>query len=465
MATLPVFNLKGLNLQLNPLNIQPNEPIRAVNVDSYEFGAKKKRAGYVTYLGTPDGAQVNTLFDWQRNNGTQFWNYRASGSALWYSQQGTGAWTICGNGTITNGSNVCQAVLEDTLIVGDGAGSTRHTTNGTSFTNTTAAPIAVSLAEYHNRIYAAGTALSLFWSTTGTATDWTTDSSSVNIPGAGKLLSNFKANDRMVATKNSGLMFRWDEYNLVDISTNLGPTSFQSIGSIEDYRFYLNRLGMYGYGGVRPEIISNKVQKQIYNDAGEGIAGTVFDNAPGVTHRYDYLLAVGTITDDLTDETISNGIIKYNYQLDEFLNYNFATLPKAWYSYKDASGSQQLIFGDASGQCYTFGGTATTDNGSTIEAILEFVVHFGTLNEKKWNWFRASFNPGCQAKVAIAVTNTFVRGAKKWQDLGDASSGVVEYRFPAGAQGVFLFIKIYEASRNARFTLYGYEIEGDILPR
>src|SRR3990167_6164324 len=268
MATLRIYNISGINLAVQPLLHKEGDLLRSINVESFPIGAKRKRPGYITYLGKANGSQVDGLFNWTRNNGTQFWNYRFSGGLLYSSQQGTGAWTITGNGTFNSAGTITHAVLEDTLCVSDGVGTILTTTNGTSFTAASASPVAVSLEEYHQRIYAAGTASDLFWSNVGTPTDWTNDSSSVLIPGAGKLLSIFKSADRLVATKNSGKMFRWDEFNLIDLSTDLGPTSSSAIGNIEDYRIYPNRRGFYGYGGERPELLSNAIERQIYNDVG-----------------------------------------------------------------------------------------------------------------------------------------------------------------------------------------------------
>ena len=461
-----VYNLSALNLAVSPLLHKPGEMIRCLNVERDVYGAKKKRSGYVTYLGTANGSQVNTLFNFTKNSGTQLWNYRASGDILYYSQQGTGAWTNCGNGTITAGNHVGHAVLEDTLIVGDGAGSTRYTTNGTSFTNATDAPEANHFAEYQNRIWCGGTSSDLYYSTAGTASDWTSDSSSIKIPGAGKINQVFKANDRLVATKNSGLIFRYDGYNLVDLATDLGPSSSYSVAEIEDYRFYLNRLGHFGYGGNRPEIVSNPVEKQIYNDAEGGIVGTVFDNAPGVAHRYDYLCSVGMVTDDLTDEEIADCIQKYDYQADEWSNWKFAHKPTAWCSYKDENGDQKLIFGDANGQCYTQGGTALSDSGEAIETVMEGVLHGGAPElDKKHNYFWAFANPGCQAKIQVALANTFTKGKKKWIDLKQLKDGVMEAKFPSGSRSKLLFWKVYEASKDARFHFYGFTWDFDFIER
>ena len=462
-----VYNLPSLNLKVSPFLTEASV-IRCVNMERDMIGAWKKRPGYTTYLGTANGNAIDSLFTYTQNNGTTFWNYRASGGIVYSSEQGTGAWIITGNGTMTAGTPVMSGVSltsgSNTLMIGDGVLATRHTLTGTSFTDTTSAPIARGFQPYQQRMYTIGTASSMFWSNVGTATDWTNDSSSVEIPGPGRLHTLMKINDRLVPTKNYGNMYRWDGFNMVDMSTNLGPTSPVSIGTTEGFAFWLNRLGEFSYGGDKPEIISNAIERIIYNDAGEGIIGTTFDNAPGIVHRYDYYLSVGTVTDDLTDETLSNAVLSYDFQLNEHRVYSFANRPTAWLSYRDASGDQQLVFG-AGSQVYTFGGTQTTDSGATIESVLEFVIHGGTPGkDKDWKYCTFIFNPGCQAKIQIAAENTFTKGKKKWVDLGSAEDGVVEYK-PSGLTSKLLFVKIYEASRNARFHFYGFSYEANVINR
>jgi len=467
MAELVLNNIGGINLYVNPLARNNNEPIRALNVESNPYGAKSKRSGYITYLGTANGSAVTDLFSFYKNDGTTFWTYRNSGGILYYSSQGTAAWAIAGNGTVTAGNHVSYSVLDDTLIIADGSGSTRHTTDGTAFTNTTGAPIAVSLEQYQNRIYAGGTSSDLFYSAAGNAADWatsgTSDSSSLKIPGGGKLSKIFKQNDRLLACKNTGLMYKWDGYSLVDTATELGPTSPTSVVKIEDYSFWLNRLGIYGFGGARPQLISNAIQPQVYNNKGSGVVGTVFNTAPAVAHRFDYLLAVGSITDDFTDETIGNAIIKYDYQKNEFLNWKFANFPTAWHSYKDANGVQQLIFGDSAGQCYKMAGTSLMDNASAIEVQMEFVLDGAAPHrDKKWDTLWAFFNPGNEAHVSVAMSDTYNRKSLKWWNMGDCTSGVGEFRFPANSRSKYLFVKIYEMSKSANFVFYGFALEAEV---
>lgn len=461
----PYYQTGGINTYVNPL-LQDGALIHAVNVVSFPYGAKTKRGGYSPFLGTPDNAQVNSLLDFHRNDGTTFNLFRASGSVLYQSTQGTGAWTVTGNGTIANGAHFGAAILDNTFIGGDGVGSTRYTTNGTSFTNGSLAPIAAFFEQYQNRVFAAGTASDLFYSTTNDATNWntsgTSDSSSIKIPGAGKLSKIFKTADKLVTTKNSGVMHKYDGYSVIDMCTKYGPSSPYSVAAMEDARFYMNQYGHFLYTGARPQILSNPIQRQFYNVASSGIAGSVFPNIPAECHIYDYVAAVGTIVDDFTSRTISNAIIKYDYQKNEYLNWSFANNPTAWLSFKDTNLAQQLIFGDTSGQCYQMDNTLT-DNGVAITAEMVFLFTLGAPGfEKKWNFWRGFFNPGCEAKVQVACADVLSYANLNWQDIGDVSNGVVEFRFPPASRSKFLFLRIYDSSTNSRFSYYGSEIQAQL---
>lgn len=465
--TREYFNSAGINTYQNPLQLD-GALIHAVNVVSQPYGAKSKRTGYSTFLGTADGSAVNSLFAFPNigNDSTKMNLFRASGSSLYHSVQGTTAWTLSGNGTITAGNHFGAVILDNVLIGGDGAGSTRHSTNGTSFTDTTLAPIAEYFEQFQNRIYAAGTASTLFYSTTNDASNWntsgTSDSSSFEVPGSGKMGKIFKSVDKLIATKSTGIMQKWDGYALIDMATNYGPSSPYSIANSEDFRFFINQYGLYGYGGAKPQLLSNAIQRQFYNNAGSAIAGTAFSTIPAECHIYDYLASVGNLTDDFTQRTITNAIIKYDYQKNEFLNWSFANKPTALLSYTDITNAKQLIFGDSTGQCYKLD-TTTTDNGVAIPCEMVYVFTGGQPEfEKEWHWWRGFFNPGCEAKVQIATSDIFSYSRLRWYDLGDLSNGFVEYRFPPEAnKGRLLFVRIYESSKNSRMTYYGCALSFD----
>lgn len=471
MGKLQAFNIESLNLKVSPFLQGQGQVLRAVNVDRDVLGGWKKRSGYTTFLGTPDNSQVTSLFSWTRNDGTSLYLYRASGSILYHSVAGTGAWTVSPGGTITGGAHFGHTVLDDVLIGGDGTAASRHTTTGTSFSNTSGAPLAEHWEQYQGRVWGArgtatsGTNTDMFYSTVGTASDWTTDSSSIRIPGAGRANTLYKAGDRLVAGKDSGEMYQYDGYILTDLSTNTAPSSPYSIGEMEGYKIYLNRLGVFGHPGGRPDIISNPIERQIYNSAGSGITGTVFDNAPGIQYRYNWYCSVGTITDDLIQETLPDTILKYNFQQDEWSNYRFSDRPTAFGTYQDTNGNEQMIFGDNNGQCYQLSGTTFSDNGKPIESILQGFIHGSTFEEKKWNWITGQFNPGCKAKIQFAISDTFSPRTLNWIDVGDAFDGVVEYRFPSDTRGRFLHWKIYEASTSSRWQFFGWEFDADVIKR
>lgn len=409
------------------------------------------------------------MFQWTNDEGSQSYLYAKRGNVLQYYDvtAGTGDWTTCGNGTFSPTENVGHAVLEDTLIVGDGVGSTRHTTNGTSFTNTPLAPIAAHFEQYQQRVYAAGTANTLFYSTTGDPTNWSSispsDSSSLQIPGEGGIVNVVKIADKLQIHKRGRNIFRFDGYLLEDLATRAAMTSTQSYAKTEDYGFWLTREGIYGSGGERPELISNPVQPWIYNDFGDGINGDTFDFAPAAVHRYDYYIAVGDITDDITHETIHRAVIKYNYQKNLWYIYSLADLPTALTTYQDNQGVSHLIFGDNGGQVYVFGGTAATDDGDPIEAITEMIlVGKDATAFKKWNQYSVMFNFGSKAKVQIGLSDSFRRKSINLIDLGDTSLGAVDFRLPQGSRTKLMYIKTYENSAGPKWTWYGHSVDYDV---
>lgn len=466
-----VLNLGGKQLRVSPFLSNPGDMIRCVNMDTDIIGAKIKRSGYNTFLNTANGSAVLDLFSWTKADGTSTYVYRNSGGRLYYWNAGIGtatSWTVCGGGTITAGNHIGQTVLAETLIVDQAGGTCRSSTTGTSFADVSLAPAGEYLATYQNRVYIGGTLSTLFYSASGSGTDWatsgTSDSSSLTIPGAGKINMVKVVNDRIVTSKTSGIMHRWDGYSLRTLPTNKGISSPYSVANIDDFYFYLNRDGIYAFNGEMPQVLSNAIQSQIYNKTGNGIGGATFDSAPAIMNRYNYLLSVGSVSDNLTNEPITNAVIKYDYQLNQFTDYSFANQPTAWTTYKDNTGNIQVIFGDSSGQCYRLSGTATSDNGTPIETVMEGVLSFDQPEaEKVFKEFWAIASPGCGAKIQVSASETFTSSRRKWVDVGEFKDGVAKLSFPASYTGRLLFWRIYERSVEAPFTIYGFVIDLDIL--
>ncbi len=106
---------------------------------------------------------------------------------------------------------------------------------------------------------------------------------------------------------------------------------------------------------------------------------------------------------------------------------------------------------------------STTDNGAAIESEMVFVFNYKIPGfEKNWRYLRLWFNPGCEAKVQVACTNTYTYQHLIWKEVGDVIDGFVEYRFPPDSRSRFVFMRIYESSKNSQFVYYGSEIQAEI---
>lgn len=497
---LEYFSLTGLDTYTSPMLGKDGVMIHGVNIVTFPLGGISKRPGYTTFLGTFDGSQVNTLLYYPQQSGTQMFLYRASGSQLSYSLQGTGAWTLAANGTITSGNHLGAAILNNIIILGDGAGSTRYTSNGTSFTNATLAPVGQYFAQYGNRIYITdGTSSTLTYSSYGSADNWSitspADSSSFVIPDEGAAGPLFVAGDRLDITKTKGKMFQWDQNSLVDMTTHYGPTMPWAIGRIDSEIFYTNQYGVFMYDGNQRQLISNAVQRQFYNTAGSGMGTAQIgptSSAAGASYIWDYFVTLGTVTDNFTGRQINNAILKYDYQKNTFVDWSFSNTPTAMLSYTDANNQKQLIFGDSTGQCYQLSQTSTSDNGKPIASEAVFLFSYAAQEqqfsqtsassvseisyEKKWNWFRAFLNPGCEINVQFAFSNGLTYQHLRWSEaisttnlvtggIATFADGVLEVRFPNDinnpARSRFLFVRFYENSDNSQWTLYGMAIDAD----
>lgn len=496
------LNPTGLDSFQNWLQVD-GQILHAINVYQPGQGMIAKRPGYGTFLNSL-GAQVNSLFSFPKQDGTTLFLYAAAGSILSVSQQGTANWINAQGstggdigGTITNGNHVGHAILNNVMIVGDGAGSTRHTTNGTQFNNTSLAPIAQHLSQFHNRIYASdGTTSNFTYSSAGSADNWSislpADSSSFTIPDEGAVGKHFVAGDRLVIAKTKGKLFNWDDTTLIDMSSKFGPSSPWSVANIDDTWFYMNQLGIFQTDGANRQLISNSIQNYFYNNQNSGIGTAQMGTAPGQTYFWDYFVAVGTITDPLVGRQINNAVIKYDFIKNHFHAWSLANAPTAMHSYIDTSNQRQFIFGDTTGQVYQLDRTKTSDNGIPIQTELVLLFNYasqqsefsptsasavtGSTWQKKWNYGRFFFQPGDEVNIQYAFSdsltyqhlrwseaiNTKIGGGQFWQ----VSDGVVEIRFPNDSNNLprsrFLFVRIYEDSDNSAWLYRGAQIAAEV---
>jgi len=364
---------------------------------------------------------------------------------------------------------VGHASLDRIMLFGDGVYPTKSF-DGYTFEDVDLAPKGRYFAEFQRSIYIAGSYTSpntVFASSSGEAKNWSTvapnDSVSFDVPGRGVINGLFTSVDRLIITKTSGQMFKYDGYKLYEVTTDLAPTSPYSVDNTEDFWFWLNNLGVYVYNGNRPMINSNPVQDYFYNDSGDNLDSDVLTSAPGVCYRYKFMLPIGDVTDMYGNST-TDAILVYDYPVDEWSVWKFADYPVSFVRHKDSNDIEQLYFADDSGQCYLFGNGETSDNGKPIETIMETFLHFGTPEQvKQAEYFWAFTNPGCEAKIQIATTDSFSNEEKKWEDITQVTGGVNKARLSERAQGRFLFVKVTDSSKDKPYTYYGHVISAENL--
>lgn len=497
---LEFFNIQSVNSYNNPLQYD-GQLIHGNNIQFFPYGAISKRGGYYSILDNPDGAQVNALFAFPFQNGTQLFTYRASGSNLYFSTQGTTNWQQASPGTIANGAYVSSAVFNNILAVGDGNTQLWTSTDGTSFSQPASAPIAQYMTIFHNRLYTAdGTSSNVQYSTANDPTNWTNvgtaDSSFLVTTSPGANQGLFVAGNMLQMTKSKGDMFTWDDTDLTDVSTVYGPTSPRSLAQIDNYWFYVNVLGIFGDDGVNKEVLSNPVQRMFYNRLGVNVSGVNLVNSGnvlGATFLWDYLAVVGNINDDFTGVKLNNAIIKYDYQKNSFCYWTFADFPTAITSYFDIDNHPNLVFGNASGQVFQYDPGRTSDNGNPIdtEAIFLFTyaaqstgfsqtsasMQLGSSYRKYWKWLRLFFNPGCEMNIQFSFSDSLSPQHQIWSEVinmktnakgnyWQEADGSLEIRFPRNngnnePYSRFLFLKIYESSTTSQWSYYGSQIEAD----
>jgi hypothetical protein len=246
------------------------------------------------------------------------------------------------------------------------------------------------------------------------------------------------------------------------MATRLGPSSPYSIGEVEDYRFWMNRLGIFTSNGNKPQLISNPIQRQIFNHSGSGIASDIFDTLPGGVHEYDYKVSIGTVTDDFTGITIPNAVINYDYKHNEFIDYTYYDFPTAYHSFKNASGVQTMIFGNASGQVFQVDDSYHSDNGHPIDGAMMMLLHGNMPHYRKdFEYIEFYVSPGCGASIQYAVVDIpqtgkqwLVQGPTIWHPLGDVHDGFTLFRFPPETRGRLMYIKIFESSKQPPWQIY-----------
>ena len=463
MAKLRVYQFGGVKQKLSPFLHEDGDLLVCENLDNYPTGAKTKRSGYEKFLGTLPST-VSSLFVYPNPSNSNITYYANSGSILYHSLQGTGAWTISGSGTFSGQRPVGYGAMGTVLMAGDGS-VTRHSTNGTSFTDTTLAPAGNKFAEFRQRMFIAdGT--TLYASELGSPTGWslstTNPSYSEPIDGYGVIGAIFSVNDEVVVTKTGGQITHFDGYRKYVSPSNDAPGFFNSVAKLDGVIFYVNPEGACGFATERQKI-SDAIQPLFYNNTGSYPSSEFLRSlAQGVAFNDNYYCYIGTTTSDIYPQTISNCIVKYDMPRNEWSWYKIPTrIYSALYDYtEDGYG---WMFG-GNGQVYRFNPTVTSDDGQAISAQMIGFLHFKEPDrDKRINRIIATASPGCGATFQIAMTDTISLDSLQWIDIGDLYTGTRKFAPDVELRGRFMFYRLYESSTDKPFTFYGFTVDFDYV--
>lgn len=463
MAKLRIYQFGGVKQKVSPFLHEDGDLLVCENLDNYPSGAKTKRSGYEKFLGTLPGT-VSSMFVYPYPTNTNVLYYAYAGSVLHYSEQGTGAWMVAGSGTFSGQRPLGYGAMGTVLMVGDGS-VTRHSTNGTSFTDTTLAPAGDKFAEFRQRMFIAyGTVL--YASELGSPTGWsissTNPSYSEPIEGYGVINSLFSANDELVVTKDSGAIVHFDGYRKYVSPSNDAPGHYTSVANLDGVRFYTNPEGVWGFN-TKPQKVSEPVQPMFYNNSGSAPSESYLrSSSKAVAFKDNYYTYIGTTTSDIYPQTVANCIMKYDLSRNEWSWYK---IPLRTYSmfYDYTQDGYGWMFGNIN-QAYRFSPTATSDDGQAISATMIGFLHFREPDrDKRINRLTASASPGCGATFQIAMSDTLTLDNLMWIDIGDLYSGTRKFIPDLELRGKFMFYKLHESSTDKPFTFYGFTVDFDYV--
>lgn len=373
----------GMHRNVSPLAVLKGEWKKIVNWDISKIGCATKRDGYTYILNTPDASEILTLIPFEVGSYRKLIMINAAGKLYCADPAVDSTWGSAKLTGLSTSGRWGWTVLHDGsgnpyMILGNGI-EVYKTTNGTTFSAVSGAPLAKYWASYQERVYAAGVPADedvLHWCSIGDLTNWSAvapnDSSSLNIDKhSGGTIQNIRAlNDRIVIYKKTR-MKRWDEEYLRTVMSSDGLDAPYSLAEINGMAFSLDRNAIRLYDGNAPQELSSKIEDLIF---GINFGTTNTPRICGEVFKKKYYLSVGTITDE-DGNTISNAWIVYDFNKNAFWLYSLAHQATAMTKLMCSDGVQRLYFGGTAGKVWQmFSGD--TDDGTEIEAYLEGHVFY-----------------------------------------------------------------------------------------
>ena len=369
-----------------------------------------------------------------------------------------------------------SAVLNNKLVLSNGADPMCYTVNGVDYVNIADAPPAPYMKVWKGRLYAGGSILApsrLYYSKSYDPTSWTADST--NVATGGYLDIDPDSNGDIVGVDMEGGRFIVhkqdaayriipDEYGRPNQIIQIGAptTSHWSIARSEKFNvgYYFADEGFFEHNGDVPKLISTPVQ-----DLVEGILATSKISLASHFFNYKFYCTMGasvTESERLGGRTFSNPMFVYDVRLQEIYLYTIADTPSCFNSWADSASVDNMYMGDTLGNTYKWD-NSNVDYDAPIHGEVELYDDDGGAPHinKTYEYIHIETNPGCQSNVFYKLEGD------DWSAVGDVSKGKTVHYFGDEGKGTReMSIKFSDTSTTAPSIFYGYIIvlSGDTVP-
>ena len=359
----------GLNQSADDSLLSVNQSRDAQNVD-VSSGTLKTISGYSKYIATAAPAGITRLMKFYKNNtstgAVTSYLLAATATAIYYW---TGsAWTALATGLTSGDWDYLnyQISSTDVIIMGNGSDVMKKW-DGTTFSNLGGTPpVAKSISLHAERLWATGVKAypnTVYYSDDLNPENWTGGEDAageVYLPtwdggvciGVSNIFSDlviFKTNNifRVVGTYPS-------VYEVKQVYSSVGAIAEKTIVSGNDRAFFLSKDGLYYYNGVSAYPLLGDMAKDVV------INPSYAKNAVSIIHKNVLYCAFPE-----GNSTANNAVFVYDLLAKNLMIWRGLAVTD-FMEYED-----KLLFTNSAGYVYTMDDSATTFDGTNINAYWE----------------------------------------------------------------------------------------------
>jgi len=313
--------------------------------------------------------------------------FNASGDATSVlSKYTSNAWSSAKTG-LTAGAKIRLETLLDTTVAVNGAeaissadGANWVTTGGNLDVGNM--PKGTMVREWQDKIFTAGVSGNpdrLYFSSTPNAgvVSWTVGNGYIDIEpeeGSGGITALNKVPGYLLIFKERSLK-RWDGSSTYPESLiTIGTPSQEAVIQTKQSCYYFNKRGIFETTGGYPRKISRRIQEVI-----DAIPASYYSSVSGWGDGERLFFSIGDIT--WRDLALTNVVIMYNIDSQNWTVLTFPTEFKRWSNYIDANGDEIIMAGDDDGNVWQ---VFNVDAQSDIDWMIQYQVQeFGSRGRTK----------------------------------------------------------------------------------